>query len=278
MWLRGVRCRAGPALLVLAMLHSSCPHGMGAETTLRVSASECGWVGTRQWRSLAKYRLDLRGGAPDTDGSIAAIEAELARTQKNKATMGHLCALRARLAALKRAAAAEAPGGSAADASRAARARKRDAVAAGEHFAGMAGASQDAPAQSSANDMPGGGLDAAVGVGGVPREDDRGGRASDAEEGAAGEAADAAGGGRAPAAAVPDALAGFTVSAKGKARLTVLDLMVQARDLARSLVCVCVCVCVRVCVCACVCVCVWCLCLCLCVCASVRLCHCVYGC
>ena len=99
-WLRGVRCRAGPALLVLAMLHSSCPHGMGAETTLRVSASECGWVGTRQWRSLAKYRLDLRGGAPDTDGRIAAIEAELARTQKNKATMGHLCALRARLAAL----------------------------------------------------------------------------------------------------------------------------------------------------------------------------------
>ena len=141
-WLRGVRCRAGPALLVLAMLHSSCPHGMGAETTLRVSASECGWVGTRQWRSLAKYRLDLRGGAPDTDGSIAAIEAELARTQKNKATMGHLCALRARLAALKRAAAAEAPGGSAADASRAARARKRDAVAAGEHLAGGAGASQ----------------------------------------------------------------------------------------------------------------------------------------
>jgi ribosome-interacting GTPase 1 len=30
------------------------------------------------------------------------IEAEMARTQKNKATMSHLCALKARLASLKR--------------------------------------------------------------------------------------------------------------------------------------------------------------------------------
>jgi len=32
----------------------------------------------------------------------AHTEAEMARTQKNKATMGHLCALKARLASLKR--------------------------------------------------------------------------------------------------------------------------------------------------------------------------------
>jgi len=38
----------------------------------------------------------------DAQRRIAEIEAEMARTQKNKATMGHLCALKARLASLKR--------------------------------------------------------------------------------------------------------------------------------------------------------------------------------
>lgn len=33
---------------------------------------------------------------------IADIESELARTQKNKATMGHLCTLKAKLAKYKR--------------------------------------------------------------------------------------------------------------------------------------------------------------------------------
>ena len=33
---------------------------------------------------------------------IADIELEMSRTQKNKATMGHLCLLKARLAKLKR--------------------------------------------------------------------------------------------------------------------------------------------------------------------------------
>ena len=33
---------------------------------------------------------------------IAEIEAEMARTQKNKNTMGHLCLLKARMAKLKR--------------------------------------------------------------------------------------------------------------------------------------------------------------------------------
>lgn len=33
---------------------------------------------------------------------IAAIEQELSITQKNKATMGHICLLKARLAKLKR--------------------------------------------------------------------------------------------------------------------------------------------------------------------------------
>lgn len=33
---------------------------------------------------------------------IAEIEAEMARTQKNKATMGHLCLLKAKLAKYKR--------------------------------------------------------------------------------------------------------------------------------------------------------------------------------
>ena len=43
-----------------------------------------------------------KGGMSDAERRIADIEAEMARTQKNKATMGHLCALKARLAALKR--------------------------------------------------------------------------------------------------------------------------------------------------------------------------------
>ena len=43
-----------------------------------------------------------KGGMSDAERRIADIEAEMARTQKNKATMSHLCALKARLAALKR--------------------------------------------------------------------------------------------------------------------------------------------------------------------------------
>ncbi len=41
-------------------------------------------------------------GLSDAQKRIIDIETEMARTQKNKATMGHLCALKARLAALKR--------------------------------------------------------------------------------------------------------------------------------------------------------------------------------
>lgn len=37
-----------------------------------------------------------------TTQKIAEIEAEMARTQKNKATMGHLCLLKAKLAKYKR--------------------------------------------------------------------------------------------------------------------------------------------------------------------------------
>mgnify|MGYP002636277138 CR=1 FL=1 len=43
-----------------------------------------------------------KGGQSQAQLRIAAIEEEIARTQKNKATMSHLCALKARLAALKR--------------------------------------------------------------------------------------------------------------------------------------------------------------------------------
>ena len=43
-----------------------------------------------------------KGGMSDAERRIADIEAEMARTQKNKATMSHLCALKARLAALRR--------------------------------------------------------------------------------------------------------------------------------------------------------------------------------
>ena len=43
-----------------------------------------------------------KGGMSDAERRIQDIEQEMARTQKNKATMGHLCALKARLAALKR--------------------------------------------------------------------------------------------------------------------------------------------------------------------------------
>ena len=43
-----------------------------------------------------------KGGMSEAERRIADIEAEMARTQKNKATMSHLCALKARLASLKR--------------------------------------------------------------------------------------------------------------------------------------------------------------------------------
>ena len=51
---------------------------------------------------LPSEDTNKKEGMSDAQKRIIDIETEMARTQKNKATMGHLCALKARLAALKR--------------------------------------------------------------------------------------------------------------------------------------------------------------------------------
>ena len=96
--------------LILPVLHCYLTMQHTQQTSTAVAWSE---------QSSSVYPCDrglfrLRGGGlPSDDTSkkeglsdaqkrIMDIETEMARTQKNKATMGHLCALKARLAALKR--------------------------------------------------------------------------------------------------------------------------------------------------------------------------------
>jgi len=70
----------------------------------RIGACGLGRPQTRFPRLGPASFLQLRGGGSgDAARRIADIEAEIARTQKNKATMSHLCQLKARLAQLKRA-------------------------------------------------------------------------------------------------------------------------------------------------------------------------------
>jgi len=70
----------------------------------RIDACGLGRPQTRFPRLGPASFLQLRGGGSgDAARRIADIEAEIARTQKNKATMSHLCQLKARLAQLKRA-------------------------------------------------------------------------------------------------------------------------------------------------------------------------------
>ena len=52
--------------------------------------------------SALRGLVQLRGGGMDATQKIADIEKEIARTQKNKSTMSHLCLLKAQLAKLRR--------------------------------------------------------------------------------------------------------------------------------------------------------------------------------
>ena len=86
---------ASQGMLLLAVVLYSCasPTTLGAHTLPGRSP---------ELPSALRGLVQLRGGGMDATQKIADIEKEIARTQKNKSTMSHLCLLKAQLAKLRR--------------------------------------------------------------------------------------------------------------------------------------------------------------------------------
>ena len=185
-------CCSAVLLLFTSLSTGIPPDGSSRAYTWRPD----GWAGGRavavapSWAaapSLVGIRAGLRGGGGAVEEKIAAIELEMRRTQRNKATEAHLGQLKSRLSALRK--------------------QRMDPATTSVQKEGLDLAHLD-PDVRDAETIAG---DKLSGIALSPAPD-------------AGVVADS------------DELSQYTVSDSGKARMSLLDLMVEARLLRRSLV------------------------------------------